>query len=111
MMRSSKKRISNLEIKIMNKKNPSQVAKNLQNLENEIEKQPEKLENRYQLALEYFEHADFEKSIVSLMEILKIDRNWNNKAAHTFLLKIFNFLGSNHPLAIDGKKNLAKILF
>jgi len=106
-----KKRISTLEIKLVSKKNPSLVSKTLETLESEIEKKPENMENRYQLALQYFEQADFERSIYSLLEILKIDRNWNNKAAQNFLLKIFNFLGANHPLTIAGRKNLSKILF
>lgn len=114
-----KKRISNLEIKLLTKKNPSLLAsiyfkikkENLENLEIEIEKNPKDLDNRYHLALQYFEHSDFEKSISTLIEIIKIDRNWNNKIAHDFLLKIFNFLGSASKLTIDGRKNLSKVLF
>jgi len=106
-----RKRISNLEIKIVSKKNPSLISKNLETLESEIEKKPDNMENRYQLALQYFEQADFERSINSLLEIMKIERNWNNKAAQNFLLKIFNFLGANHTLTIAGRKNLSKILF
>ncbi len=84
---------------------------NLENLENDINVNPQNLESRYNLALQYFENSDFEKCIDSLLEIIKIDRNWNNKAANNFLLKIFNFLGSNNKLTQEGRKKLSKVLF
>ena len=80
-------------------------------MEDDLEKNPKNLENRYLLAMQYFENADFEKSIDILLEIVKIDRNWNNKAANNFLLKIFNFLGSNNKISQEGRKKLSKVLF
>lgn len=80
-------------------------------METEITKNPLDLESRYYLALQYFEHSDFEKTISTLIEIIKIDRNWNNKAAHNFLLKVFNFLGSANKLSLEGRKTLSKVLF
>ena len=84
---------------------------NLGNLEDDIDKNPQNLEYRYNLALQYFENSDFEKCIDTLLEIIKIDRNWNNKAANNFLLKIFNLLGSNNNLTLEGRKKLSKVLF
>lgn len=71
----------------------------------------EDLQNKYYMALQYFEHADFEKAVNTLIEILKVDRNWNNKNALNLLLKIFSFLGANSKVSIEGKKSLSKILF
>lgn len=112
-----KKKIIDLEKKIKRKKNPylesSIFICNKGNIEfkKTDEKKEEDLHNKYYLALQFFEHSDFEKAINTLLEIIKIDKNWNNKNALNFLLKIFSFLGANNKISIEGKKNLSKILF
>lgn len=45
------------------------------------------------------------------MQIIKIDRNWNQKAAYTLLLEIFTKLGSSNEVVIKARKRLSKILF
>ena len=40
-----------------------------------------------------------------------IDRNWNTKAAQNLLIYIFNYLGSDDKLTIEGRKQLFKILY
>ena len=116
-----KRRIIKLEKKIVAKKNPYLCQSNAifktEKTENagfnkeELSKNPDELHNKFYLALRYFEHSDFERSINTLLEILKIDKNWNNKNAHNFLLKIFSFLGSSNKISIEGKKNLSMIIF
>jgi thioredoxin-like negative regulator of GroEL len=58
-----------------------------------------------------FENSEYEEAIKSLLEIIQIDRNWNNKAANDLLKQIFSYLGSDNELTIQGRKKLAKILF
>jgi thioredoxin-like negative regulator of GroEL len=117
MDKNLKKKIVNLEKKIKKKKNPYLESSKKVNKKGKKEmKKSEKkkevdLHNKYYLALQYFEHSDFEKAINTLLEIIKIDKNWNNKNALNFLLKIFSFLGANNKISIEGKKNLSKILF
>jgi thioredoxin-like negative regulator of GroEL len=43
--------------------------------------------------------------------MVMIDRNWNSKAAQSLLIYIFNFLGGDNKLTIDGRKRLTKILY
>ena len=58
-----------------------------------------------------FENSEYEEAIKTLLEIIQIDRNWNNKAANDLLKQIFGYLGSDNELTIQGRKNLANILF
>jgi len=39
------------------------------------------------------------------------DLNWNENAAKTQLLKIFEALGFSDPLAQDGRKRMSTVLF
>jgi putative thioredoxin len=66
---------------------------------------------RYQLAVLKFENNEYEEAINTLLEMIMIDRNWNNKAAQNLLIYIFNFLGGDNKLTIDGRKKLTKILY
>jgi putative thioredoxin len=66
---------------------------------------------RYQLAVYEFDNSEHEKAINTLLDMIAIDRNWQNKSAQEFLIYIFNFLGPNNPLTIEGRKKLTKILY
>ena len=77
----------------------------------EIEKDPKDLNWRYQLAVLQFDNSDYEEAIQTLLEIIRIDRNWNNKAANDLLKQIFSYVGSDNKLTIEGRKSLTKILF
>jgi putative thioredoxin len=66
---------------------------------------------RYQLAVFKFENSEYEEAINSLLDMIAIDRNWQNKSAQTFLVYIFNYLGADNALTIEGRKKLTKILY
>jgi putative thioredoxin len=84
---------------------------NTTNFYKEIENNPKDLNWRYQLAVLQFENSEYEEAIKTLLEIITIDRNWNNKAANTLLKQVFSYLGSDNKLTIEGRKKLAKLLF
>ena len=46
-----------------------------------------------------------------LIESIKLDREWNEKAAQNQLLKFFEVWGFTDPVAIAKRKNLSSILF
>jgi putative thioredoxin len=69
------------------------------------------MSTRYQLAVLKFENNEYEEAINSLLEMIAIDRNWQNKSAQTFLIYIFNFLGPENKLTLDGRNKLTKILY
>ncbi|MCE2509561.1 MAG: co-chaperone YbbN [Alphaproteobacteria bacterium] len=66
---------------------------------------------RYELALAEFASGNREAAIESLLEIIRRDRKWNDKAAHTQLLKFFEALGPEDPLTVAGRRQLSSLLF
>ena len=66
---------------------------------------------RYELAMAEFASDDREAAIESLIEIIRRDRQWNDKAAHTQLLKFFEALGPEDPLTVAGRRQLSTLLF
>lgn len=81
------------------------------NYHKEIENNPKDLNLRYQFAVLKFDNNEYEEAINILLDIIMIDRNWNGKSAHDFLIKIFNFLGADNKITIEGRKKLTKILY
>ncbi len=66
---------------------------------------------RYELAMAEFGRGNREAAIEALLEILRRDRQWNDKAAHTQLLKFFEAMGPEDPLTIAGRRQLSSLLF
>ena len=46
-----------------------------------------------------------------LLEIYKADRDWNNEAAKNQLTQIFESLGQESNLAINGRRKLSSLMF
>jgi putative thioredoxin len=76
-----------------------------------VEKNPSNLELRYQLAQLQHKEARYSDVIESCLQLIAIDRNWNNKAANQLLMEVFAKLGSANELVVKGRKKLSKILF
>lgn len=72
---------------------------------------PDSHDARFTLAEALFAAGQKEESIEQLLEIIKRDRDWNDKAANAELLKYFEALGPSDPLTIQGRKKLSRILF
>jgi putative thioredoxin len=52
-----------------------------------------------------------EEALDQLIESIRRDRDWNEQAARTQLLKLFEAWGFNDPLSIAGRRRLSSILF
>jgi len=105
------KKFSLLEMKLMIINNPELSQKENEDLLKQIEENPKDLTIRYKLAVHNFETGDYEKAMETLLEIIQIERNWNDKLANKTLLHIFNFLGPTNNSTIEGRKRLTKILY
>ena len=62
-----------------------------------------------QLSAHYKLRGDYATAMEQLLEIVRIDRNYNDDAGRTELLKIFDLLGQ-HELVSKYRKKLAKVL-
>lgn len=72
---------------------------------------PKDHEARYGLALAQFSEGNHEAAIESLLEIVRADQTWNDGAARAQLLKFFEALGPEDPMAMAGRRQLSSILF
>jgi putative thioredoxin len=46
-----------------------------------------------------------------LLDIVKMERGWNDEAARKQLVEFFDAWGAKDPMTVEGRKRLAAILF
>ncbi len=66
---------------------------------------------RFDLATARYAGNDAAGAIEALLELIRRDRAWNDEAARTQLLKIFEALGHADPLVVESRRQLSVILF
>ncbi|MCP5367769.1 MAG: thioredoxin [Hyphomicrobiales bacterium] len=66
---------------------------------------------RFDLATALFARGQAEAAMDELLEIIRRKRDWNEEAARTQLLKIFEALGPMDPLVAAARRRLSSILF
>lgn len=68
-------------------------------------------QSRFDLASALNAAGNREEALEHLMEIIKLDRNWNDEAARKQLLKFFKAWGLSDELTVSGRRQLSAILF
>ena len=84
---------------------------NILNLKEKIEENPSDHQSIIDLSLYY--NSVGEKSLAAdlLIKSIHIDREWNEKASQTQLLKFFEAWGFTDPVTVEKRKDLSAILF
>ncbi|MBC8240015.1 MAG: thioredoxin [Alphaproteobacteria bacterium] len=77
----------------------------------QLEADPNNHQARLDLAVALYGSGQSEQAIEELVEIIRRDLTWNDDAARTQLLKIFEALGHSHPATIEGRRQLSAVLF
>ncbi|KAM3143945.1 hypothetical protein pb186bvf_003996 [Paramecium bursaria] len=77
----------------------------------EMDKDPKNLELRFKVCEYCIEKQLYEQAIKQLLDLIKLDRSWQEKKAQKTLLSLFTSLGSTNPLVVEGRKALGKILY
>lgn len=72
---------------------------------------PEDPEAMFNLAVAKFGMGLNEDAITMLLQVIKIDRSWNDDAARLKLLEVFEALGPAAPEVMAGRRQLSSILF
>ncbi|MFL5807229.1 MAG: tetratricopeptide repeat protein [Roseiflexaceae bacterium] len=72
---------------------------------------PDDLEARYRLAAGLARDRDYAAAIDHLLAIVERDRKFRDDGARKTLLALFDALGGDDPLAIQGRRRLANLLF
>jgi len=79
--------------------------------EDQIARNPNDHEARYNLALALYAGGHADGAIQHLLEIVKRNRTWNEEAARKELIKIFEALGPANESTMKGRRGLSAILF
>lgn len=66
---------------------------------------------RYDLALALLGGGDAEGAIDALLELFRRDREWNEGAARTQLLKVIESLGEKNPLGLKARRRLSSMIY
>ena len=98
----------NSEIELNKKTSKSRP---LDHIKNDLEKDPNSLELKYELALYQIANEDYENSIENLLNIFIKDKNWENGKAKDQLIQLFETLGDKNILALKGRRRLSSIIF
>ena len=85
-------------------------APDLESLLQTIEQEPANCMAREQLSAHYKLRGDYAAAMDQLLEIVRHDRNYNDDAGRTGLLKIFEMLGHQHELVGQYRRKLAQTL-
>lgn len=80
-------------------------------LRKKVTDDPSDLEARYALAETLLAADDQQGAVDQLIAITALDREWNDQAARTLMLKVFEAAGPNSEIARDGRRRLSSILF
>lgn len=80
-------------------------------LEARLEQNPKDHDARFELAIALNAGNDREGAVSHLLEIIAMDRKWNEEAARKQLLEFFDAYGPTDDVTKEGRKRLSSILF
>ena len=82
-----------------------------QELQARVAANPKDFEARFALAQALFASGDKEGGVDHLLEIIRMNRAWNEEAARKELVKFFEAMGPTDPLTLAARRRLSSILF
>ena len=86
-------------------------SEDLELLRQNLDNDPEDPDARYDLAVALYGKGKVEESIDMLVELVKTHGQWNEDAARSQLLKIFEARGHLDEHTIEGRRKLSSVLF
>ena len=98
----------NSEIELLNKVSKT---RSFDNIQRDLEKNPNSLDLKFELALSQIANEEYEDSIENLLNIFKIDKSWENGKAKDQLILLFDTLGNKNELVLKARRKLSSIIF
>ena len=83
----------------------------IQELQSKLELDPENLELKQELAIQYSQVERIEEALQTILEVLQKDKNFKEGAARKAMLDILSSLGSGDPLAAKYQRKLFTLLY
>ncbi len=83
----------------------------VKDLEAKVAENPKDMQARFDLAMARYGGGAQEAAIDDLLEIVRLDRKWNDDGARKQLVKFFDALGPTDPLTLYGRRGLSSVLF
>ena len=80
-------------------------------LRGDIDKNPKNHQLKLDLAKLLLARGENENAINELLKIIEFDPKWNDGEARKQLIEIFNILGNENILVVEGRKKLSSMLF
>tara|TARA_B100001778_G_scaffold154305_1_gene126754 strand:- start:18 stop:908 length:891 start_codon:yes stop_codon:yes gene_type:complete len=80
-------------------------------LRGDIDKNPKNHQLKLDLAKLLLAKGENENAINELLKIIEFDPKWNDGEARKQLIEIFNILGNENILVVEGRKKLSSMLF
>ncbi|MDN2567401.1 thioredoxin [Aquibium sp. A9E412] len=80
-------------------------------LERRIAENPRDHQARYDLAMIHNARGDREAAAAELLAIIRAERSWNDEAARTKLLQLFEAWGLDDPATLSARRQLSSLLF
>ncbi|CUJ81889.1 Thioredoxin-M [Shimia thalassica] len=76
-----------------------------------VEANPDDYQARLDLAQALHASGDAEGAVTELLNLFRLDREWNDGAAKTQLFTIFDALPANDPVVLNGRRKLSSLIF
>jgi putative thioredoxin len=76
-----------------------------------VDADPQDRQARFDLAVALHANGKIEEAITTLLDLFKLDREWNDGAARAQLFTIFDALKPQDPLVLAGRRRLSSMIF
>ncbi len=76
-----------------------------------VAKDPKNPQLLFDLATAQHANGKVEEAVNTLLDLFKLDREWNNNAARTQLFTIFDALKPQDPIVLAGRRRLSSMIF
>ena len=76
-----------------------------------VEADPDNHQARFDFATALHADGQAQEAVDQLLELFRRDREWNEAAAKTQLIKLFDSLGPKDPVAQKGRRRLSSLIF
>jgi len=89
----------------------SEASGDIEELQDRLAVNKDDHQARFDLAIGLYGRGQSKQALDELLQIVRIDRNWNDEAARKQMIKIFEALGANDPVTMQARRDLSTVLF